>query len=219
MLETVDSLTLYHYPVTRSARVRWALEETVGDNYTLERVELFQGAHYTDAYLARNPNHAVPLLAITFKDGSTMDMIESGAMVAWLADACPERALTPSPGPSPARADYQQMLFFAGSWMDMMLWQMRLHETLLPEQERDAQTLTRYRDKFAGEVEPQLLRRLAAQPFICGDAFSAADILVGHNVRWASAYGLCSDPVLVAYLSRLGERPAYQRAFDDADSF
>ncbi|MEM0952749.1 MAG: glutathione S-transferase family protein [Pseudomonadota bacterium] len=215
----IASLTLYHYPMTRSARARWALLETVGDDFTLDRVELFKGAQYSDAYLARNPNHAVPLLAVTFTDGSTLDMIESAAMVSWLADAFPEKALAPAPGPSAERAEYQQMLYFAGSWMDMMLWQMRVHESLLPESERDARTVARYRDKFATEVEPQLLKRLDSSPFICGERFSAADIVMGHNVRWASVYKLCGDSRFQDYLGRLADRPAYQRAFDDADSF
>jgi len=40
--------------------------------------------------------------------------------------------------------------------MDMMLWQIRIHEHVLPEREKDARTAQRYMKKFASEVEPQL---------------------------------------------------------------
>ena len=43
----VSDLVLYHYPVTRSARVLWLLHELGPDTvpFTLQRVELFEGEH------------------------------------------------------------------------------------------------------------------------------------------------------------------------------
>jgi len=71
---------LYHFPLTRSARVRWALYETVGNDIEIEVVELFKGKHYEPDYLKKNPNHHVPLLEITLDNGSQQHMIESVAM-------------------------------------------------------------------------------------------------------------------------------------------
>ena len=34
-MSAVKSLKLFYYPASRSARVRWALRETVGDNFEL----------------------------------------------------------------------------------------------------------------------------------------------------------------------------------------
>lgn len=216
---SIPKFKLYHYPATRSARVKWLLHEAVGDDFEVELVPLYDGVQYEAAYLEKNPNHGVPTLEITWDDGRTTHMIESGAMIAWLADAFPEARLAPPPALSLERADYLQMLFFGASWMDMMLWQIRAHEHLLPESQRDQRCAERYRAKFTQEVEPQLKARLERSPYICGDRFSAADCVVGHNVLWAKVYGMCQDEAFSPYVSNVTKRPSFAKAFADASQF
>ena len=141
------------------------------------------------------------------------------AIVAFLADAYPAAGLALRPGPSPERADYLQMLHFGSTWMDMMLWQIRIHENVLPADQRDDRTIVRYRRKFEQEAEPQVAERLGRTPFICGESFTAADCIVGHSVIWARGYGLCRDEVFKAYVGRLSQRPAFTAAFADAREF
>jgi glutathione S-transferase len=216
----IERIKLYHFPMSRSVRIKWLLLELIGNNFDLEQLALYEGQQYQDQYLQRNPNHAVPVLDFTLDDGSVFSMIESGAMVSLLADLYPEKHLAPAAKPfSTARADYLQMLHFASSWMDMMLWQLRLHIDLFTEAERDERTIARYKDKISKEVEPQLTQRLASGNYICGEQFSAVDCVVGHNILWAKMYGLCTDPVFAQYLRKLAERPAYQAAFADRDQF
>ncbi len=216
----IKHIKLYHFPATRSARVRWALHETVGDGFEVETLQLYEGAQYSENYLQKNPNHNVPLLEITDAGGGVFRMIESAAMVEWLVDAFPDRGLSPPAHEwSLARADYLQMLHFGSSWMDMMLWQIRVHEHILPQEQVDTRTIDRYRTKFRQEVEPQLLARLNETPYICGEAFSGADIIIGHNVTWARGYGMCQDECFRAYLSKVSKRPAFARAFADAARF
>lgn len=212
---SIQSLGLYHAAGTRSARVRWALLETVGDDFQLEPLQLFQGQQYSDEYLAKNPNHNVPMLDITWHDGSVQRMLESVAMVEWLADAFPDKQLAPAPQFSSERADYLQVMQFVGNWMDSMLWQIRMHEWILPAEQKDADTIQRYRDKITSEVAPQLAGRLNTHDHICGDAFTAADIVTGHCVSWAQSCELLQEPVFETYLARLELRPAYRQAFDD----
>jgi glutathione S-transferase len=215
----IKTLKLYHFPATRSARVRWALHETVGDDFEVQNVQLYKGEQYRDEYLQKNPNHNVPLLEIYMDDGSVHRMLESVAMVEWLVDAFPEKQLAPPTGLSLERADYLQMLHFGGTWMDMMLWQVRIHEHVLPSAQSDSRTIDRYRKKFVEELEPQLKERLGRMPFICGAQFSGADIVIGHNVTWARSYKLCQDDIFREYLSRISKRPAFLKAFEDARSF
>ena len=215
----INKLKLYHFPATRSARVRWALHETVGDDFEVQKVQLYRGEQYHDEYLQKNPYHNVPLLEISMEDGSVHRMLESVAMVEWLVDAFPEKQLSPPVGLSLARADYLQMLHFGGTWMDMMLWQVRIHEHVLPSEQADARTIDRYRTKFVQEVEPQLKERLGRTPYICGESFSGADIVIGHNVTWARGYQLCQDEIFREYLSRLSKRSAFVKAFADARDF
>lgn len=215
----IERIKLHHFPASRSARAKWILHEVVGDGFDVERVSLYDGAQYSADFLRLNPNHAVPVLEIHWKSGETQILHESAAMIAFLADAFPEKMLAPAPGLSAARADYQQMLFFGAGVIDMILWQIRIHEHVLPLAERDASTISRYRKKFALEIEPQLAARLEQGGYICGDAFSAADILIGHCVFWARGYGLCREDVFRAYFSRLSKRPAFIAAFADAREF
>jgi glutathione S-transferase len=215
----IKHLKLYHFPATRSARAKWMLHEVVGDGFEVEKVDLYKGVQYGADFLRLNPNHNVPLLEITWDDGSVQHMLESVAMVAFLADAYPGKGLAPPPGMSRERADYLQMLQFGGTTMDMMLWQVRIHEHVLPDAERDPRTIARYRRKFTDEVEPQLAGRLERAAHICGSGFTAADCVVGHAVTWARGYGLCRGEVFRSYLSRLSRRPAFAAAFADARDF
>jgi len=146
-------------------------------------------------------------------------MLESGAMIAFLADLFPEKGLAPAPDVfSLERADYLQMLHFGTSSMDMMLWQIRIHTHLLGD-DSDDKTIRRYRNKFAQEVEPQLMARLGKHNHICGARFNAVDCVMGQNISWARAYGLCQDAVFSDYMRRMSERPAFVKAFSDAAGF
>jgi glutathione S-transferase len=211
---------LYHAPATRSSRVKWLLHELVGDKFAIEIMPLREAVQYGTDYLAKNPNHCVPTLEITLANGDSMNMIESGAMIALLADAFPEKGLAPPPDNlSIERADYLQILHFGASWMDMMLWQIRIHEHILPRAQRDPNTIMRYRKKFVSEVEPHLGERLKKATYICGNNFSAADCMIGHNILWARAYHLCREQVFERYVARISERPAFVSAFSDAHDF
>ncbi len=212
----IRHLRLYHYPATRSARVKWMLHEVVGDAFEIERVELYDGIQYSAEFIELNPNHGVPVLEVTWDTGVTQCIIESAAIVTFLADSYPEKGLAPRPDATPERADYLQMLHFGSTWMDMMLWQIRIHEHVLPHAERDPRTVARYRKKFSEEVEPQIARRLEQAPYICGDEFTAADCVVGHSIFWGRVYGLCRDKGFRRYLATLAKRPGFVSAFSDA---
>jgi glutathione S-transferase len=212
-------LKLYHFPATRSARVKWLLHELLDDDFDVEVVPLYDCAQYRPEYLGKNPNHNVPALEFTLDNGERRVMLESGAMIAFLADLFPEKGLAPAPDVfSMERADYLQMLHFGSTSMDMMLWQIRSHTHLLGS-DSDGKTIVRYRNKFTREVEPQLKARFGRHPFICGARFSAADCIMGQNVSWAQAYELCQDAVFSDYMRRLSERPAFVKAYSDLAGF
>ncbi len=213
------NIVLYHFPATRSARVLWALYETVQEGFEVRRVHLNSKAQHEYEYLNKNPNHNVPMLEVETEDGTTHQILESTAIVEWLIDAHPEKQLAPAIGSALARADYLQMLHFGGTWVDMMLWQIRVHEHVLPSDQVDDRTIARYRHKFTAEVEPQIKARLEKTGYISGETFSGADIVMGHNITWARAYGLCQEEIFRQYLSRISKRPAFAKAFEDAREF
>jgi glutathione S-transferase len=59
-----------------------------------------------------------------------------------------------------------------------------------------------------------LSRRLGESPYLAGPDFTAADISCGYAIGFARSLGVGErlDPVLVAYLDKLVDRPAYKRA-------
>jgi glutathione S-transferase len=212
-------LKLFHFPATRSARVKWLLHELLDDDFDVEMVPLYDCAQYSPEYLEKNPNHGVPSLEITLDNGERRMMLESGAMVALLADLFPEKGFAPAPDVfSLERADFLQMLHFAASSMDMILWQIRVHTHLLGD-DADEKSIIRYRNKFTQEIEPQLKARMDKHPYVCGTRFSAVDCVMGQNILWAQAYDLCQDAVFSEYIGRMSERPAFVKAFSDVAGF
>ena len=60
-------------------------------------------------------------------------------------------------------------------------------------------------DVLAKGVEPG--------PYLMGDQFTAADVIIGSNLRWGMMFNLLPKrPEFVAYVGRLEQRPALQRA-------
>ena len=188
-----------------------------GEDFEIRRVALRQGEQFTPEFLKKNPNHGVPVLDVTYEDGRQQTITESLAILTWLADQSDNFA--PSPENLSERADYLQIMVLGGSWMDQMLWNIRLHETLLPKAARNEAFAQFNRDKIENEIAPQLSARLEQQDYICGDSFTAADCMTAHNINWAGAYGLCRTDVFKSYMSRMKVRPAFQLAFADAKEF
>ena len=218
---SISDLVLYHYPLTRSVRVLWLLHElgegVVGE-FTVKRVELLAGEGRSASFMALNPNHAVPAVTFTDAAGEQCTMFESAGIVQFLADALAPGQLAPVTGPTRQRADYERWMWFAGSWMDQLLWQIRQHGKggILPEVDKDPRVVARTEDKWRSEIEPQVAAQLAASggPYLFGNAFSAADCLVGHTLRWSQAYGLSQDePLIESYMDALAERSGFQAAY------
>ena len=58
-----------------------------------------------------------------------------------------------------------------------------------------------------------LTDQLRRGPFILGERFTAADVLWGGALAWTTSFKLVQEtPEIMAYISRVGARPAIQRA-------
>jgi len=69
-------------------------------------------------------------------------------------------------------------------------------------------------------VFSMLDQRLAEAPFLAGPELTAADIMTVFSLttmRLFKPYDLSPWPNILAYLQRIGARPAYQRAMREAD--
>jgi glutathione S-transferase len=150
------------------------------------------------AFRSISPMGKVPAL----EDGPVR-LWDSGAICAYLADQYPAAGLAPAMG-HPDRGRYLQWLMYTNSVIEPAM-----------------------AEKFAGlESKPlqygwgswELMldtwrQGLQPGPWILGERFSAADVLLGMSAHFLRAFKmLAADPVIFAYADRCAARPAFQRA-------
>jgi len=199
-------LKLYHSPQSRSTRPRWLLEE-IGAPFEVVKLDLSKQEHKTPQYMKIHPHGAVPALL----DGDLV-LIESAAICAYLADKFPAAHLAPAVG-TPERGRYYQWMFYAMATLEPPILQVFMNTVRLPEAERSAQIAEQGRRAFA-DVAAVLSNALASKPFLLGEQFSAADVMIGSTLAWAQFMGLLEGhPTLIEYVQRLSSRPAFQRAW------
>lgn len=193
----MPDLVLHHCPNTRSATVRWMLEET-GAPYRVVPVDVFAGQGRTPEHLALNPFGKVPVLVV---DG--VPMTEYLAIVAFLGDLFPEAGLA-IPAGDRLRGLYLSRIFLGAALEAAMM------DLTFPR------TQTRRGAVPYGEPETLFAVLSAAVtpgPYLFGERFTAADVAIGSGLNWGLMTGLLpQDPALLAYARRLSDRPAARRA-------
>jgi len=193
-------MTLYYMPGSRAERVRWILDE-LGLDYRTESIDLFKGEGQRADYLAIHPLGQLPALKI---DGEVM--IESGAIVQWLAESVPGSELAPALD-QPARRAFDQWMYFAVTSLEDPAWEMMLHGRILPE-EQAVRAIVPFAENRYVKALGVMEKALKGQDYLVDGRFSAADIMVGYILAWFPEF-LTSYPGLQAYLARLEQRPAY----------
>ncbi len=191
-------MRLFWAPNTRSLRALWMLEE-IGAPYERVRVDLKSGAHHTPEYHAINPMEKVPAL----QDGAAC-VAESGAIIAYLAEKFPESGLAPPIG-APARGRFLQWLFFSGSCIEGAIAE-KFTKAQMPEHMAGFGSFDR--------VFNVLEEVLSSTPYLLGEKFSAADVLIGADLHFViNAFKMLEPrPVFASYLERCQSRPAFQSA-------
>lgn len=237
----LPSLTLVGTPRFRPFRNVWMLEELrdalpprLGFTY-----QHAQAMPQSEEARTHHPMGKVPSLLV--RDGKDeFVMIESAAINTWLGDrmrehCCGESSglLVPSPG-SRDRATYDSFVQFIMAEVDSSgLW---IHRKLESLGEKKAFGAVRYAllparlqfDRAMVGVRAQLERqkeqaaqRGAADYFLVGGGFSAADVLLVHCCDWASSIEVdkggwfskyANDALFQEYLGRVRARPGYLRA-------
>jgi glutathione S-transferase len=200
-------IALYHSPRTRSVRVLWLLEE-LGLPYELHTLAFSPDSLKSADYLKVNPLGKVP--AIT--DGPLI-MFESGAIVEYLIERYGNGRLAPQVG-TPARGTFLQWIHFAEATCLPPLSDLAQHTIFKPEAERIAALVPDAQERIASWLAV-LERAVAGEQYLLGDDFSGADVMVGYSLLLAKWFGLLGEqsyPKLSAYVARLEQRPALQKA-------
>jgi glutathione S-transferase len=185
-------------PNSRSARVRWLLEE-LGLDYELRAVsrEERAGAEHR----RRHPLGRVP--ALETEDGV---LFETAAICLHLVERAPEAGLLAPEGSFARALSYQ--------WISVGLTEI---EPFLAEAARAAESDPERAEGARERVRSAVAvvdRVLADAEFLVENRFSVADILCGSSLFSARRAELTSEaPAVEAYLGRLEVRPARVRAY------
>jgi glutathione S-transferase len=199
----MPALTLYHAVPSRSGIVRWMLEE-LGEPYEVVVIDLKQGDQRKPDFLAMNPMGKVPVL----RQGDVI-VTEAAAICAYLADEFPGSGLNVSAG-DPRRAAYLRWLFFAPGCLEPALT-----DRAYPRQGEPQRGMLGYGDYET--VLDVIDKAVRSGPYLLGEQFTAADVVLGSTLRWGMMFGLIAErPTFREYVDRLTARPAYQRA-DEQD--
>jgi glutathione S-transferase len=201
-------LTLWGVGTSRTVRPHWAMFE-LGLPYKVKPIGPRTGETKTEEYTALNPRQKVPLL----QDGDFC-IGESAAIVAYLSStySSPDRALIPT-----TQRDYAAWLewcFFIVTELDSTsLYVMRRHsaDALGPIYGIAPEVVAK-----AGEYFREQLRHVEKalrddRPYLMGDHFTSADILLTTCLDWAVAYGVGICDNAQPYRERIHQRQAYQR--------
>lgn len=191
-----DRPVLYHMPQTRGGTTLWMSEE-LGDVCTVKLVNLKNGEGRTKEFLKLNPMGKVPTLV-----HKGVIVTEAAAICAHLADAFPAKGLAPATG-DPQRGAYYRWMFFAPSCIEPMMLDKLGRVT------RENATAAGHGDY--DRVMASIGQALSAGPYLLGDKFSAADVVMGSTLNFATLFGAVPNEGAVrAYVDRVKARPAFQ---------
>ena len=195
----MPNITLYHASPSRSSIVLWMLEE-VGQPYDIKLIRLSAGDNLKPDYLAINPMGKVP----TLKHGDTV-ITEGAAICTYLADEFPDKKLNIPVG-NTRRGEYLKWLFFGPSVIEPAMT-----DRAFPRKENPRASALGWRD--FDTVLDIVSNAVAKSPYLMGEQFTAADVVIGSGLRWGMMFKLLPErPEFTAYVARLAQRPALQRA-------
>lgn len=204
-------ITVHHLGASQSERVVWACEE-LGIPYVLQRYDRDPITGLAPpGYRALHPMGIAPVIT----DGDLV-LAESGAILQYLTARYGNGRLAVA-SDRPNFADYLFWFHFAnGTLMPSEMSELLATMFGLPEG-NPLTAIFRARSERAFAL---MEGRLADVPYFAGDEFTAADIMMLFplsTMRTFTRRNLSSHPQIRAYLRRIGERPAYQRAMTKGD--
>ena len=191
-------LKFYHAPWSRSSAILWLLEE-LGADYEMVEIDIRQEGGVPEDYRRIQPSKKVPAIE---HDGVVVT--ERAAIAAYLADAFPQAGLAPAIG-DPMRGPYLTMLVYCDAVFD-------------PALSAKVQGWTYESNHFsfglADDMVDYIDRVLTERPYAAGDRFSAADTQLGSAIGYTMQMmkALPERPSFLAYMDRVGSRPAGLRA-------
>ncbi len=204
-------MIVHHLGKSQSERIVWLCEE-LGIPYELRVYDRDPVTRLAPPdYKALHPMGAAPVIT----DGDLV-LAESGAIIEYIVATHGKGRLTLAPD----HPDFAQFLFwfhFAnGSLQPATGRNMILARLKLPEDNPVLRAMKGRLDLALGLVEA----RLTKTAFLAGSEITTADIMIVFTLttmRLFLPFDLAPYPAILAYLQRIGARPAYRRAMQKGD--
>lgn len=191
-------MKLFWCPKTRATRILWMLGELDAE---YERVLI----DIRDPEAKRDPGFAKasPMGKVPALEDGDVSMADSAAICLYLADRYPQRGLAPAIDDANRGAYLYWMLYTPGVMEPAMM-------------ERFANVTPNRVSAGWGDFDTMvetLTAGLQPGPWILGDGFSAADVMLGSSVHFMQVFNMLPDsPTLRDYLERCVARPAFQQS-------
>jgi len=147
-----------------------------------------------------NPMGKVPTLV-----HNGVAITELAAICTYLADEFPDAKLNVPIG-TPRRGVYLKWLFFGPGCLEPAVT-----DRAAPRKDPARRAMLGYGD-FDTTMNV-VADAVSKATYLMGDQFTAADVLIGANIRWGMIFKMIPErQEFVDYVARLTERPASQRA-------
>lgn len=187
-------LKLYSNAQSRGLVIEWLLIELGAE---FEKIELaYHTEMKSESYLKINPFGKVPTLV----DGDVV-IYEMPAICAYLADKFFDQGLAPALD-DPKRGLYFRWLFFAAGPWDAATTDSALKVEITDEQKMHI-GYGNFQDTYTALI--QGLEQ--AQPYLCGEQFTVADVFVGSMLFWQLKMAeIESHPAIGKYLNSIKNR-------------
>lgn len=206
------SLTLHAAPMSSATPVVCALAE-LDVPHELVILDLAAGDQKKPEYLALNPNGVVPTLVV---DGTPL--FEAVAIMQWLGDRYGvERGLWPA-ADTPERLTALSWTTWAYVTYGMVVNVLNFSQSPMVDAALHHPPLAAFAQGEFDKLLARLDARLASQPYLLGDAYSLADMIVASVVTYSTYCGVSLEghPHVGSWVERFQARPAYRKTWEAA---
>jgi GSH-dependent disulfide-bond oxidoreductase len=202
---TPAPIELYFWPTPNGWKISIALEE-LALPYVLRPINLIRAEQFQPDFLRVNPNGKIPAIVDPHGPGQQpISVFESGAILQYLGRKCGHLY----PADERARVAVDEWLAWQVAGLGPMTGQYGHFSRFAPE--KIAYAIERYATEMR-RLYGVMEQRLEGRDYLA-DEYSIADIACWPWVQSAQQFGfdLAAFPRLLAWLERIGARPAVQR--------
>jgi GST-like protein len=200
---------VHYWPTPNGKKVTILLEE-LGAAYSVVKVNIGHGDQFTDAFLAMNPNHRMPVLVdrAPADGGEDLAVFESGAIMQYLAEK--HGRFLPAGGRG--RAEVMQWVFWQMANQGPKLGECGHFRRLGDSKGDQSYAVRRFTDE-ANRLYGVLNNRLHSRRYLAGDDYSIADMICfPWTVNWkGQGQDMAEFPYVARWHAELAARPGVAR--------